>query len=513
MEAERNGMRRKISTLFSRKSGRGRDLGQCVAALVIALTLTVTGAAGYAASIFEPQTLLVEPAAVYDEENDLYAAQEQTAEEPAAEAEDQVSESQQAASEASEPVTETAPEAAEEPAEPAEQSQEPAAEEPAAAPQDSEPVTDTNAAPAEEAEAAAEPVEPDVPAAEPVNQPALEEENGLTEMEVPVIYATNGEDVWQEMDSALAAEDPLQARYEATTITPDSNGRITLTPEEFNLMLENQSIDWDKENCFTWFFNWLFNWLFPEKETPVYSGWRTEGGKTYYYSPTTHEKVTGLQTIDDKIYYFDAKGVRQDNVTFGIDVSRYQQKVDWKKVKAAGASFVIIRIGYRGYETGALVLDSMFENHFAGAKAAGLKVGVYIFSQAINEDEAREEAFACAYVLNGRKLDYPVYFDSEYSTSSHTGRADNLSKAQRTACAVAFCEELKKYGYEPGVYASTSWFQNHLDLSALKGYRIWNAHYGISAPTMDCDMWQGSCTGKLTGVSSSGLDLNISYMG
>lgn len=513
MEAERNGMRRKISTLFSRKSGRGRDLGQCVAALVIALTLTVTGAAGYAASIFEPQSLLVEPAAVYDEETDPYTTSDQTQEEPAAEPESQASESQQAASEASEPVKETAPEAAEESAEPAEQPQEPAAEEPAAAPQESEPVNETNAAaPAEDAESAAETAEPAEPAAEPVAEPVLAEENSLTELEAPALY-TAGEDVWQEMNSALAEEDPLQARYEATTITPDSNGQITFTPEEFNLMLENQSINWDKENCFTWFFNWLFSWLFPEKETPAYSGWRTEGGKTYYYDPTTHEKVTGLQTIDDKIYYFDAKGVRQDNVTFGIDVSRYQQKVDWKKVKAAGASFVIIRIGYRGYETGALVLDSMFESHFAGAKAAGLKVGVYIFSQAINEDEAREEAFACAYVLNGRKLDYPVYFDSEYSTSSHTGRADNLSKAQRTACAVAFCEELKKYGYEPGVYASTSWFQNHLDLSALKGYRIWNAHYGISAPSMDCDMWQGSCTGKLTGVSSTGVDLNISYMG
>ena len=130
-------------------------------------------------------------------------------------------------------------------------------------------------------------------------------------------------------------------------------------------------------------------------------------------------------------------------MTFGIDVSRYQQNVDWNKVKDAGASFAIIRIGYRGYGSGALVLDSMFENHFAGARAAGLKVGVYIFSQAINEDEAREEAFACAYVPNGRSLDYPVFFDREYSTSPHTGRADNLSKAERTACAVAFCEELK----------------------------------------------------------------------
>ena len=482
-------MKRKISTLFSKRPGGGRDLGQCVAAAVIALTLTVTGAAGYAAAVFEPQVLLVEPGTVYQE-----AAPEQAQALSAAPA---VAEAAQAEAGAAGEAAQ--PEAAAQPAE-TEQAA-PAVEIPAA-----EETAAPEAAPEQSAPAAEEPAPAGPEAAPALPQTDIEEENGLTEVRA----AQAG---FQQMTEATAAEDPLAARYEATTITPDASGRITLTPDEFNTMLENQNIDWDEENCLSWFFNWLFNWLFPERETPAYSGWRTEGNKTYYYDPTTHERLTGLQTIDDKIYYFDANGVRQDNVTFGIDVSRYQQKVDWQKVKQAGASFVIIRIGYRGYETGALVLDSMFESHLAGAKAAGLKTGVYIFSQAINEEEAREEAFACAYVLNGRSLDYPVYFDSEYSTSSHTGRADNLSKAERTACAVAFCEELKKYGYEPGVYASTSWFQNHLDLSALQGYRIWNAHYGVSAPSIDCDMWQGSCTGKLSGVSSSGVDLNISYMG
>lgn len=493
MEAERNGMRQKISTLFSRKSGRGRDLGQCAAALVIALTLTVTGAAGFAASLFEPQALLVEPTTAYHEEESVTE-------------EAQTDDQEQAAAQ-----TEAQPQEA-----PAEVSEEPAqeAETEAQAADPAQTGAQTAQEPVSEQAQAAQPVEEAAQPAEEPQQTAAPsgEENSLAVSGQALAYAAENGAVWQQMTDALAQEDPLEARYETTTITPDENGQITLTPEQFSLALENQSIDWDKENCFTWFFNWLFNWLFPEKETPAYSGWRTEGGKTYYYDATTHQKVTGLQTIDDKIYYFDANGVRQDNVTFGIDVSRYQQKVDWKKVKAAGASFVIIRIGYRGYGSGTLVLDSMFENHLSGAKAAGLKVGVYIFSQAINEDEAREEAFACAYVLNGRKLDYPVFFDSEYSTSSHTGRADNLTKAQRTACAVAFCEELKKYGYEPGVYASTSWFQNHLELSALKGYRIWNAHYGLSAPSMDCDIWQGSCTGTLSGVSSSGVDLNISYM-
>ena len=493
MEAEQNGMRRKISTLFSRKSGKGRDLGQCAAALVIALTLTVTGAAGFAASLFEPQALLVEPVAVSKEESATQEAQPADQEQETAPTETAPEETPARTEQEQAPEAEAGAEAAE----PVQAQTQPA----------QEPVTGQTEA-AQPAEEAAQPAGETQEAAAP-----SAEENSLAAAGEAVGFTAENGPVWQEMTDALAQEDPLEARYEATTITPDENGQITLTPEQFSLALENQSIDWDKENCFTWFFNWLFNWLFPEKETPTYSGWRTEGGKTYYYDATTHQKVTGLQTIDDKIYYFDANGVRQDNVTFGIDVSRYQQKVDWKKVKAAGASFVIIRIGYRGYGSGALVLDSMFESHLSGAKAAGLKVGVYIFSQAINEDEAREEAFACAYVLNGRKLDYPVFFDSEYSTSSHTGRADNLTKAQRTACAVAFCEELKKYGYEPGIYASTSWFQNHLDLSALKGYRIWNAHYGLSAPSMDCDIWQGSCTGTLSGVSSSGVDLNISYMG
>lgn len=145
---------------------------------------------------------------------------------------------------------------------------------------------------------------------------------------------------------------------------------------------------------------------------PVYSGWRTVGGKTYYYDQYTNQPVTGIQSIDNKLYYFDANGVQQ-NATFGIDVSKYQSNIDWEQVKTAGVKFVIIRIGYRGYGSGALVLDPMFEQHFTNARNAGLKVGVYFFSQAVNENEAREEAQGCAYVLNGRKLDYPIYFDTE----------------------------------------------------------------------------------------------------
>ena len=243
---------------------------------------------------------------------------------------------------------------------------------------------------------------------------------------------------------------------------------------------------------------------------PVYSGWRTVGGKTYYYDQYTNQPVTGIQSIDNKLYYFDANGVQQD-ATFGIDVSKYQSNIDWEQVKTAGVKFVIIRIGYRGYGSGALVLDPMFEQHFTNARNAGLKVGVYFFSQAVNENEAREEAQGCAYVLNGRKLDYPIYFDTEASGGSN-GRADGLGVEDRTKCAIAFCEEVKAQGYKPGVYASTLWFRKRIDLNRLKSYSIWNAHYNVAGSPIACDMWQGTCTARIPGYGGQ-IDVNISYVG
>ena len=155
----------------------------------------------------------------------------------------------------------------------------------------------------------------------------------------------------------------------------------------------------------------------------------------------------------------------------------------------------------------------MFEEHFTNVKNAGLKVGVYFFSQATTEEEAREEAFACAYVLNGRKLDYPIFFDTEASGASNgSGRADGLGVTDRTKCAVAFCEEVKANGYKPGVYASTLWYRKRVDLNSLKQYTIWNAHYGVSSSPIDCDMWQGTEKARINGYSGE-LDANISYMG
>lgn len=352
--------------------------------------------------------------------------------------------------------------------------------------------------------------QPEQPTAEDV----LPEHSEPEESREPVIFLQETPELAAQDPMAPPAEENSMRHPDLSSQLPEDN--ILLTEEQIRQALDSgaleqaeaQCIDFEDENGF---FRWLWEWLFGK---PEYSGWRTEKDKTYYYSPETHEKITGIQSMDGKLCYFDEDGVLQQDVTFGIDVSKYQTNMDWEKIKSSGVSFVIIRIGFRGYGAeGKLVLDPMFEEHFTNARNAGLKVGVYFFSQAVNEDEAREEAFGCAYVLNGRELDLPIYFDTELSTSpTGTGRADALGVTERTDCAVAFCEEVKLNGYRPGVYASTTWFQNRVEYERLTCYSIWNAHYGVPSSPISCDLWQGSCTVELDGYSGK-LDANISYMG
>lgn len=354
---------------------------------------------------------------------------------------------------------------------------------------------------------------PETPA-QPAEDTALEEEN------TPAMLLEETPELAAQDPQAPAADGTIQ-NDTASQHTPE--GSVLLTPEQIQQALDSGALEDAEAQCIdltdeNGFFQWLFNWLFgikdKEEEEPVYSGWRTENGKTYYYAQDTNKKVTGLRSIDGKLYYFDANGVKQDNVTFGIDVSKYQSGLDWNKIKKSGVSFVIIRIGYRGYgAAGNLVKDPMFEEHFTNARNAGLKVGVYFFTQAVNEAEAQEEADGCNWALNGRMLDYPIFYDTEASTAPHgTGRADGLGVEDRTKCAIAFCERVKELGYKPGVYASTTWFRKRLDMSQLSNYYIWNAHYNVASSPIACNMWQGTCTARIPGYGGQ-IDVNISYMG
>ncbi len=195
----------------------------------------------------------------------------------------------------------------------------------------------------------------------------------------------------------------------------------------------------------------------------------------------------------------------------GIDVSKWNGDIDWDKVKADGIEFVMIRCGYRGSVTGALVEDPYFMKNIRGAKAAGLKVGVYFFTQATNEVEAVEEASMVIALCDGFELDFPVVIDSEGAGGN--GRADSLDIATRTKVCKAFCETIENAGYEAGVYASRSWYNQNLEVSELDDYKIWLAEYR-STPLYSgyYDMWQYTSKGSVDGIEGN-VDLNISYMG
>lgn len=199
------------------------------------------------------------------------------------------------------------------------------------------------------------------------------------------------------------------------------------------------------------------------------------------------------------------------NAVFGIDVSKWQGEIDWDKVRNAGVEFAIIRCGYRGSVSGSLVEDPYFARNIKAAKAAGIQVGVYFFTQAVNEVEAVEEASMVVSLLDGAALDYPVFIDTESAGGS--GRADDLDADSRTAVCAAFCSTIKNAGYEAGVYASRNWYYKRVDAAKLENYTIWLAEYR-SAPLYQgyYQMWQYTSKGKIDGIDGN-VDLNISYLG
>ncbi len=236
-----------------------------------------------------------------------------------------------------------------------------------------------------------------------------------------------------------------------------------------------------------------------------YTGWQTLDGKTYFFDKNG-KYVTGAQTIQGVDYTFGSDGALANSSSgkLGIDVSQWNGSIDWNAVKNAGVSFVIIRCGFRGSATGALVRDSNFRTNIAGAKAAGLGVGVYFYTQATNEVEAVEEASMALSLVSGYSLDYPIYLDIE----SSGGRGDSISYDERTNVAKAFCATVKASGYRAGVYANTSWMSGKFNAGSLSSYSIWLAQYAAS-PTYSSryDIWQYSSAGHINGISGY-VDLN-----
>lgn len=220
------------------------------------------------------------------------------------------------------------------------------------------------------------------------------------------------------------------------------------------------------------------------------------------------EDSAEANTDGDDTEIRQTSGVSKTGV-LGIDVSKWQKEIDWDKVKNEGVDFAIIRCGYRGSVTGSLVEDPYFEQNIKGARAAGIKVGVYFFTQAVSEVEAVEEASMVISLVRDYELQYPVFIDTEGAGGN--GRADSLNVEERTAVCEAFCTTVKNAGLEAGVYASRNWYNNKLTASTLESYAIWLAEYR-SVPLYQgyYQMWQYTSKGKINGINGN-VDLNVSY--
>ncbi len=224
--------------------------------------------------------------------------------------------------------------------------------------------------------------------------------------------------------------------------------------------------------------------------------------------------------FDKKYIVYNENGIRgyepkegDDISLIGIDVSSYQGNINWNKVKAAGVDYAIIRLGYRGYGTGTVLLDTKYHTNMKNAAAAGIPTGVYFYSQAINEQEAIEEAEMVIKNLSGYDIKYPVVFDmEEVNDDPEDVRTSQLTPKQRTDITIAFCERIKEAGYTPMVYGNISWMIMNLEFERLEEYDKWFAQY-FKQPFFpyEFSMWQYTAAGSIDGINGN-VDLNMGFV-
>ncbi|MCQ2512318.1 MAG: glycoside hydrolase family 25 protein [Lachnospiraceae bacterium] len=191
----------------------------------------------------------------------------------------------------------------------------------------------------------------------------------------------------------------------------------------------------------------------------------------------------------------------------GIDVSEWTGEIDWERAKNDGIQFAIMRVGYRGYETGKFVFDSNLRHYLKGAVEAGIDCGVYFVSQAINEEEAREEADMILEQVYGIDLTMPVYIDLE--AAGGPARTDTLTTKDYTNIINAFCERVEENGFRGGIYSNETWITRHLDWNNLTQWDLWFAKYTeIPATDYLFNVWQYSDTAQIDGIANN-CDINI----
>ncbi|MBQ6333620.1 MAG: glycoside hydrolase family 25 protein [Erysipelotrichaceae bacterium] len=217
-----------------------------------------------------------------------------------------------------------------------------------------------------------------------------------------------------------------------------------------------------------------------------------------------------IESISGKYYYED----EDFSSMFGIDVSEFQDEIDWRKVKEDKVEFVFIRIGRRGATTGLLYDDEMFERNYKGAKDNGIKVGVYFFSQAKDEKEALEEAQWVLERLKDKQLDLPVVYDcEEVYLEDETPRLEGIDTTQLTDNALTFLKRIEKDGYEGMIYTYLYWAENFYEMDRLTDYPFWFAQYDTDEPKLEypVTIWQYSKNGTINGIKEA-TDLNIMFI-
>jgi len=228
----------------------------------------------------------------------------------------------------------------------------------------------------------------------------------------------------------------------------------------------------------------------------------------YEQVPVNPYDATAFSALNGRVNYTGTTA----RAMVGVDVSVYQEDIDWQQVKASGVDFAMIRVGFRGYGPSGIVSeDSRFRENITGALEAGLQVGVYFFSQATNVWEAQEEA---NFVLNAIKdydVTFPVVFDWERITNA-SARTDGLPGGTITLCAKTFCDTVAQAGYTPMVYFNLDLGYLGYDLNQLKDYGFWLAEYRTT-PTFfyDFDMWQYTAKGSVPGINGN-VDLNLYFV-
>lgn len=231
-------------------------------------------------------------------------------------------------------------------------------------------------------------------------------------------------------------------------------------------------------------------------ETVYADGWQNVNGKNYYFENS--QAVTGWKKIDGTQYYFNADGSQGSSLV--IDVSTYNGDIDWYSVKASGINYAIIRVGYRGYETANLVKDKRFDYNMSQATAAGIKVGAYIVTQAVNTSEAVEEASFIVSACSGYNVSLPLIIDVE-SAGGGRGRGDKISTSERTAVINAFAQTVNSCGYSAMVYANKDWMENRINAGNIS-CNVWLAQYRSTCTyTGPFAMWQFTDSSYVNGIS------------